>query len=158
MREFLAMTKLITTVGLFVGLALAGCGGSQKGGGANGDCQAAATNMGNLLRAELGGEDEAAEVVPKLQSIVAERCTADRWAKAATDCIAKSTTTAELDACEQTITKAQQESLKNAMNAEMEAMSGDKGEATSAPPPAPPEGGGGGDPCGDGADPCGGGE
>lgn len=153
------MSKLITMVGLIAGLALAGCGGSQKG-SANGDCQAAATNMGNLLRTAMGGEDDADQVVPKMQSIVAERCAADKWSKAATDCIIKATDTQGLDACEESITKAQQESLKNAMNAELEGMGGAKGEATSAPPPTGGEGGGGGsgDPCGDGADPCGGGE
>lgn len=150
------MTKLISTLGLIAGLALAGCGGSQKG-GASGDCQAAATNMGNLLKAELGGEAEASEVVPKVQSVFAERCVADKWSKAATDCIAKATDTKQLDACEKSITPAQQEALKNAMNAEMESMDGAKGDGASMPSE---EGGsgGGGDPCGDGADPCGGGE
>lgn len=157
------MIKLMTTVGLIAGLALAGCGGSQKGSG-SGDCQAAATNMGTIMRsmmASMGGEDEADKMVPALQSIVGERCSADKWSKAATDCIIKATDTKGLDVCEEMITPAQRDSLKNAMNAEMDAQGG-KGDATSAPPPTGGEeggtGGGGGDPCGDGADPCGGGE
>ena len=140
-----------------------GCGGSQKG-STKDACGAAAANIGEIFKREVAGEVEGmAQMIPEMQQLFADHCVADRWSPEAIACMQKAGDHAALEACEPTITKAQQDALKADLEAKMNAASGGKGDMMmQAPGGGDAEGGsgggGGGDPCGDGADPCGGGE
>ena len=157
-----AMSKL----GMFaivVAAVVGGCGGSQKG-SAKDACGAAAANIGEIFKREVAGEVEGmAQMIPEMQQVFADHCVADRWSPEAIACMQKASDHVALEACEPTITKAQQAALKADLEAKMNAASGGKGDMMQAPGGGDAEGGsggggGGGDPCGDGADPCGGGE
>lgn len=155
-----AMNKLGMIV-IAVGVVLGGCGGSQKG-SAKDACGAAAANIGEIFKREVAGEVEGmAQMIPEMQQLFADHCVADRWSPEAIACMQKAGDHAALEACEPTITKAQQDALKADLEAKMSGASGGKGDMMmEAPGGGDAEGGsgGGGDPCGDGADPCGGGE
>lgn len=156
-----AMNKLGMIVIMMAGLA--GCGGGkQSGGKAKDECMAVATNVGAIFSREVAGEAEGmAEALPDIQQVFADHCVADKWSPSAISCLRTAQDHAGLEACEPTISKAQQDALKADLEAKMGNM-GSKGDASSAPPTMQEGGtgggGGGGMPEGDGADPCGGGE
>lgn len=158
--EDAAMNKL-GMIAIVVGAVLGGCGGAQKG-SAKDACGAAAANIGDIFKREVAGEGEGmAQMVPELQQLFADHCVADKWSPEAIACMQKAGDHAALEACEPTITKAQQDALKADVEAKMNAAQGGKEDMMmQAPGGGDAEGGsgGGGGGEGDGADPCGGGE
>ena len=121
------MNKLGMIV-IAMGVGLGGCGGSQKG-SAKDACGDAAANIGEIFKREVVGEVEGmAQMIPEMQRVFADHCVADRWSGEAIACMRKAGDHKALEACEPTITKAQQDSLKADIEATMNAGAGGKGD------------------------------
>ena len=143
-------------------LALA-CGSPQRPKSAA-RCSQAAANVREVFRVsmETRGQPVGGELQSHVESVVTDRCVADRWSVEATSCLVAAKDEAGIDACAKTtLTAEQNDAVDDAIEAGLP-------QKTMAAPDAAMEGGTGGggsrsidDPCGgdaDGAadDPCGG--